>query len=129
VFCARVDTDDTLRPIPAALVPAVNATFHTAMPADEATRMTVFRCADRRVLVCSVGANLPCDKADTGRVSAGGADWCEEHPDASFIPAYATGHATIFDWRCRDGAPVIAKQRFTVDRHGFISEFWRRLAP
>ncbi len=128
-FCARVGTDDTLRPIPAALVPAVNAAFHTAMPADVATRMTVFRCMDRRVLVCGVGANLPCERADTSRVSVGGAHWCDEHPDAPFIPAYATGHATIFDWRCRDGAPVIAKQRFKVDPRGFVAEFWRRLAP
>ncbi len=128
-FCARVDTDDTLRPIPAALVPAVNAAFHSAMPADVATRMTVFRCADRRVLVCTVGANLPCDKADTSRVSVGGAHWCEEHPDAPFIPAYATGHVTIFDWRCRDGAAVIAKQQFQVDRRGFVAEFWRQLPP
>lgn len=128
-FCARVGTDDTLRPIPAALVSAVNAAFHTAMPADVATRMTVFRCADRRVLVCSVGANLPCDKADTSRVSVGAAQWCKEHRDAPFIPAYATGHATIFAWRCRDGGPVIAEQRFTVDRRGFVAEFWRRLTP
>jgi hypothetical protein len=128
-FCARVGTDDTLRPIPAALVPAVNAAFHTATPVDVATRMTLFRCAHRRVLVCGVGANLPCDKADTSRVSAGGARWCAEDPDAPFIPAYATGHATIFDWRCRDGAPVIAKRRFKVDRRGFIAEFWRRLTP
>lgn len=128
-FCARVGTDDTLRPIPAALAPAVNAAFHTGMPADVAARMTVFRCADRRVLVCSVGANLPCDKADTSRVSPGGAHWCKEHRGAPFIPAYATGHATIFDWRCRDGRPVITEQRFRVDRRGFVADFWRQLAP
>jgi hypothetical protein len=128
-FCARVGTDDRLRPIPAALVPAVNHAFHTAMPTDLATRMTVFRCADRRVWACGAGANLPCDKADTSRVSAGGAHWCKEHPGAAFIPAYATGHATIFDWRCHDGAPVIAKQRFKVDRRGFVAGFWRHLAP
>src|ERR1700756_5699156 len=39
-FCAKAGTDDTLRPIPAALVPAVNALFHTAMPPDVAMRMT-----------------------------------------------------------------------------------------
>jgi hypothetical protein len=128
-FCARVGTDDTLRPIPAALVPAVNAAFHTAMPADVATHMTVFRCVDRRVLVGGVGANLPCGKADTRPVSVGGAHWCAEHANAPFIPAYATGHATIFDWRCRDGAPVITKQRFKVDRRGFVAAFWRGLAP
>jgi len=128
-FCARVGTDDTLRPIPAALAPAVNAAFHTALPTDVATRTTVFRCADRRVLVCSVGANLPCGKADTSRVSVGAAQWCKEHRDAPSIPAAETGHATIFDWRCHDGRPVITGQRFKVDRRGFIAEFWRQLAP
>ena len=128
-FCARVGTDDTLRPIPAALAPAVNAAFHTAMPTDVATRMTVFRCADRRVLVCSVGANLPCGKADTSRANVGAAQWCKDHRDAPFIPAAETGHATIFDWRCRNGRPVTTEQRFRVDRRGFIAEFWRALAP
>lgn len=128
-FCAGVGTDDTVRPIPAALVPAVNAAFRTAIPSDVATRTMVFRCADHQVLVCDVGANLPCEKADASRVSVGGRRWCEGHPDAPFIPAYATGHATIFDWRCDDGAPVIAKQRFKVDQRGFIAELWRRLPP
>lgn len=126
-FCARVGTDDTLRPIPATLVPAVNAAFHTSMPTEVATRMTVFRCADRRVMACGMGANLPCGKADTSRVSVGGAQWCKQHADAVFIPAYATGHATIFEWRCRDGAAVIAKQVFRVDPRGFVAEFWRNL--
>lgn len=128
-FCASVGTNDTLRPIPAALAPALNAVFHTTMPSDVAVRMTVFRCAGGHVMVCGMGANLPCGKADASRVSVGGAQWCKEHPDADFIPAYATGHATIFDWRCRGGAPVIAKQRYSVDPRGFVAEYWRRLAP
>ena len=128
-FCARAGTDDTLRPIPAALVPAVNAAFHTSMPADVAMRMTVFRCAGGHVLACGMGANLPCGKADTSRASIGGAQWCRAHPDASFIPAYATGHATIFAWRCRDGVAVVTQQVFRVDPRGFVAEFWRELPP
>lgn len=128
-FCARVGTDDTLRPIPAALAPAVNAAFHTAMPTDATIRMTVFRCVDGGVLLCSFGANLPCGKADLSRLSVGAAQWCKEHRGAPFIPTAAAGHATIFNWRCRDGRPVLTDQRFKVDRRGFIAEFWRRLAP
>jgi hypothetical protein len=89
----------------------------------------MFRCANHHVLVCSVGANLPCGKADTSRVSVGGAQWCREHPDAPSIPAVATGHATVFDWRCHDGKAVIAQQRFKVDGRGFVASFWQRLAP
>lgn len=127
-FCARVGTDDTLRPIPASLAPAVNKAFGTALPAGLATQMTVFRCDRHAVLVCSTGANLPCGKADTSRTTAGGAQWCRTHPDAPAIPASATGHATLYAWRCRDGEPVITGQPFTADRRGFVAEFWRRLA-
>lgn len=91
--CARVGTDNTPPPIPTALAPAVNAVSNAAVYASVARRMTMFRGADRRVLVCSW---MPCDKADTSRASAGGAQWCKEHRDAPFIPAYATGHASIF---------------------------------
>jgi hypothetical protein len=126
-FCARARTDDTLRPIPPTLVPAVNALLHTDMPPKVAVRMTVFRCAGGHVLICGMGANLPCGKADTSRTSEGGTAWCRDHPDADFIPAYATGHATIFDWRCRDGAPVIVRQNFQIDPRGFVAEFWREL--
>jgi len=125
--CARAGTDDTLRPIPPTLVPAVNALFHTAMRPQVAVRMTVFRCAGGHVLVCGMGANLPCGKADTSRTSEGGTAWCRDHPDADFIPAYVTGHATIFDWRCHGGAPVIVRKAFHVDPRGFVAEFWREL--
>ena len=125
--CAQVGTDDTLRPIPALLVPGVNALFHTAMPPDVAMRTTVFRCDGGNVLVCGMGANLPCGKADTSTTSAGGRQWCREHPNDSFIPAYATGHATIFAWRCLDGEPAILRQLFHVDPRGFVAEFWRKL--
>ena len=125
--CAQAGTDDTLRPIPTALVPAVNAVFRTSMPPDVAVRLTVFRCAAGHVLVCGVGANLPCGKADTSRTSKGGEAWCREHSNADFIPAYATGHATIFEWRCRNGVPAIVRQRYRVDPRGFVAEYWRRL--
>jgi hypothetical protein len=126
-FCAKAGTDDTLRPIPAALVPAVNALFHTAMPPDVAMRMTVFRCDAGHVLVCGMGANLPCGKANTSTVSPGGMQWCQEHPDADFIPAYATGHDTIFEWHCLGRAPAIKRQVLHVDPRGFVAEFWRKL--
>ena len=128
-MCAQAGTDDTLRPIPASLVPAVNALFHTEMPPDVAVRTTVFRCDGGRVLACGMGANLPCGKADTARVSVGGKAWCQEHRDAGFIPAYATGHATIFQWRCVGAEPEVVRQLLHVDPRGFVAEFWRELPP
>lgn len=126
-LCAQQGTDNTLRPIPGSLVPAINALLHTRMPPDVAERMTVYRCAGRHVLICGFGANLPCGKADTGRSSPGGTAWCRAHPNASFIPAYAVGHATVFDWRCRAGAAVIVRQRYQVDPQGFVAQYWHRL--
>ena len=124
-ICARAGTDDTLRPIPQDLVSEVNTVFHTTMPSQMVRNATVFRCASRRVTVCMSGANLPCGKADTERTSVGGAQWCRDHPDASFIPAYATGHATIFEWRCHGTSPDIVQQRYPVDSRGFVARSWK----
>jgi hypothetical protein len=126
--CARPGDDDTARPIPASLVPAVNALFGTRMSSGQAVATTVFRCAQGRVLVCTTGANLACGKANTSRVPGPGAvDWCRAHPGAAFIPAVATGHDTIFAWECRNGAPRVARQPHAVDAHGFITEYWKEL--
>jgi hypothetical protein len=127
-FCKRIGTDDTTRPIPTDLVPAVNAAFGTRMPERMAVDTTVFRCAQGRVMVCTVGANLPCGKANTSRVpDPGMVQWCRDHPDADFIPAATTGHDTIYEWRCQNGAPRIARQAAYVDPRGFVAEFWKPL--
>lgn len=127
-LCRRVGTDDTARPIPEALVPAVNATFSMRMLADEAVATTVFRCASGRVTVCTTGANLPCGKADISRKANPGMRWwCHDNPDTRFIPASATGHETIYAWRCRDGEPLIVRQTRHADPRGFVAEYWKVL--
>ena len=124
----RVGTDDTTRPIPETLVPAVNATFKTRMPPRVAMDTTVFRCAEHRVMVCTVGANLACGKADTSRApNPGVIQWCRDNPDADFVPAAATGHDTIHAWRCHTRKPQIARQTLHVDPRGFVAEFWKQL--
>ncbi len=125
--CARVGTDDTLRPSTTDLVPTINALFHTTMPPQMAVDTTVFRCAGGQVMVCATGANLPCGKADTSRSNIGATAWCRDHPDAAFIPAYASGHATIFDWECRGGVAAIVRQRYKVDPRGFVAAYWKVL--
>jgi hypothetical protein len=127
-MCALIGTDDTLRPIPESLVPAVNAALGTAMPARVAIDTTVFRCADGHVLVCTAGANLPCGRANTNRTPGPGmVDWCRDHPAADFIPAVATGHDTIYAWQCLEGVPHIVRQIDEVDAHGFIAQYWKAL--
>jgi hypothetical protein len=127
-YCQRAGTDDTMRPIPETLAPAVNAAFGTRMPARVAMDTTVFRCADHRVMVCTVGANLPCGKADTSRAPNPGAiQWCRDNPNAGFVPAATTGHDTIYTWHCHNSTPRIARQTLHVDPRGFIAEFWKPL--
>ncbi|MBN8875224.1 MAG: hypothetical protein J0H67_20500 [Rhodospirillales bacterium] len=126
--CARLKTDDTLRPVPEALAPAVNATFHTKMPAAMVARGTVFRCVDGKVKVCTTGANLPCGKADQSQTPGPGiVAWCRERPEVTFVPAAAAGHDTIWEWRCRNGVPKVGKQVLHVDPRGFVVETWREL--
>ena len=129
-FCRQVGTDDTLRAVPPSLTPAVVRLFQLeAMPASAVSRSTYFRCADRKVLVCTVGANLVCGKADTRRDLPGVKAWCEEHPGSEIVPAYVTGHATIYSWRCDGPQPVASGSELSIDDRGFISQNWKPVDP
>ena len=126
-FCRTVRTDDRLRPIPDSLVPAATRLFQlAAMPPGQVRRSTYFRCAAHHVLLCTVGANLPCGKANTQRHLPAADAWCAAHPGSDFVPMYVTGHDTIYTWLCRGTAATIVRRRFKVDRRGFIAEFWKR---
>jgi hypothetical protein len=127
-FCKRVGTDDATRPIPETLVPTANAALGTRMPTRVAMDTTVFRCAGGRMLICTVGANLPCGKANTSHEPGEGTvRWCVDHADAASVPAVATGHDTVYQWRCTGGTPRIVRQTLHVDPRGFVAEFWKRL--
>lgn len=127
-FCSRTGTDDITRPIPTQLVPAANAALGTRMPEADAVAATVFRCVDRRVAICTVGANLNCGKANQSRTPGPGAvEWCQSNPEADFVPAFAVGHDTIYAWACHRGEPRIDKQVSQVDSRGFVAENWKVL--
>jgi len=100
-------------------------------PIDAFMRGTFWRCMDGKVYACNVGANLPCqEKADTSREpNEGMLNWCESNPDSDFIPAYASGRATIYEWRCKASEPSIAKQFTKPDTAGYISSFWYEISP
>jgi hypothetical protein len=126
-FCRRAGTDDTLRSIPPSLVPRAQSMFGPSMPSDMAQRTTVFRCMRGLTLMCNTGANLPCGKADTRRTNRGASAWCKDNPNSDFIPMYAVGHDTIYQWRCTDGQARIVSQQDQVDERGFITRYWRPL--
>ena len=78
-------------------------------------------------MACTVGANLNCGKADTRRDLPGATAWCRENPDSDFIPMFATGHETIYDWRCTKGQAVAGNKLVTVDPEGFVAENWKEI--
>jgi hypothetical protein len=90
-----------------------------------------WRCMEGAVYACFVGANLPCDaQANTDRTpTQEEVDFCKQSPDSDFIPAVVTGRETVFEWRCRDGAPEIVQQVFQPDAQGFLSEIWYKISP
>lgn len=125
-YCERVGADDTLRPIPASLVPAAKRLFSLeAMPDAVVRRTTVFRCVQGAVLICTSGANLPCGKANTNRALASAGRYCRENPDASGVPMYVTGHDTIYAWRCRGTEAVAGEPVETLDPRGFMARLWK----
>ena len=125
--CSRLGTDDTLRPVPKTLAPAVNAAFATAMPPEIIATISVYRCLAGQVWVCTTGANLPCGKANQSRIpSAGAKSWCAQNPDAP-MPAYVTGHDTLYEWRCLGATPTPVRQLQQVDSRGFVADYWKKL--
>ena len=91
---------------------------------------TTWRCMDGKVVACFVGANQPCgEKADTNKTpNTGIVDYCKANPAAEFVPAVAAGRATVYEWRCKAGAPEIVKQAAKADAQGFIADIWYPIA-
>ncbi|MEO9188644.1 MAG: hypothetical protein ABI224_01385 [Acetobacteraceae bacterium] len=126
--CARVGTDDALRPLPPSFVGQVVRLFGLErMPIAQVERSTVIRCMEGRLLACNYGANLPCGKANTSASLPAAADWCRQKPDADFIPAYISGHDSAYRWRCTDGAPVAGGPVARTDARGFLARYWKPL--
>lgn len=127
-YCKSAGTDDQRFPLTADMVADANKALGTAMPADIAVKQITWRCMDSRVMVCAVGANLHCGRADTQVVATPETSaWCKQNPGASFIPAYVTGRDTIWKWRCDGRKPHIDGPAHTVDKQGFIAENWKAL--
>ncbi|HSU06970.1 MAG TPA: hypothetical protein VLI93_15505 [Acetobacteraceae bacterium] len=126
-ICRAGETDAATRAIPEAVAPAIIAAFHANMTSPQVIRNGVIRCVDGQLMACLAGANLNCGKADTSQVNRGAAEWCRTHPNADFVPAFASGHQTIYDWRCDGSRPMITRQIAHVDKDGFVVEHWQRV--
>ena len=95
------------------------------MPAGQVRRSTLYRCAEGRILICNLGANLPCGKANASRDLRAADTWCSGNPGSDFIPMYITGHDRIYRWRCDGAKAATSGEPLAVDRRGFISQYWQ----
>ncbi len=115
-------------PVPAALVPLIPKAMGLSAGTPLPPAGLYWRCMDKAVWVCSVGANLPCAaKADRSATNAGAENWCRENRNSDFVPAFAAGHETLYNWSCRDGQAIRGKANGTVDRRGYRSDIWYRV--
>ena len=128
-YCARVGNDDHVQPVPDALLPIARRMFD--LPADMAAShvraTTSVRCMSGAVWLCNSGANLTCGKADVSRKSPGADEFCQQNPDSIGVPMSATGHATVYDWKCVGREARIIGQTVEIDGRGFMAENWKQL--
>jgi hypothetical protein len=85
------------------------------------------RCAGTKLLACWIGANLNCGKVNARRSLPGASEFCRANPDADVVPMAATGHDTIYDWRCVGGRAVATKTVVAVDRQGYDAGNWKEI--
>lgn len=132
-FCARVGSDDRLGrshgAAGGAALEALEPYLHDALglPRDVSLppNEIFWRCMDGEVYVCARGANIPCDsKADRSKMNRGAATYCRENPNAAQVPAYATGHRTVYSWKCIAGHAERGSTVSATDRRGFRTDIW-----
>jgi hypothetical protein len=92
---------------------------------------SVWRCMDGKVYACNIGANIPCgEKADTSRTpSEAMVDLCKTNQNTDSIPAYVTGRATVYLWKCEGGKPEVVTEFTTPDERGFLTNAWHEIPP
>ncbi len=133
-LCAQIRNDDTVRPYDPSLRTGLTRAYArlfpgAPMPPPEAELKNGanIRCMDGRLLACFTGANLPCRKMNTARDNRGANEYCRANADADAVPAFATGHDTIYSYRCTGGRPVIVGTTFSLDPRGFAARLWAPL--
>lgn len=138
-YCAAVDTIDAPDAryagpkVPDAIAKGLQKATGAApdAPLNIFVGNSFWRCMSGKVYGCFGGANLPCNaKADLNRTpTADATEFCKANPNADVVPAAVTGRETVYEWRCRNGAPETLRQVLTPDARGFLSTFWYALGP
>ena len=130
--CASGRNDDDVRNYePALREPTIKA-FKEMFPntrADpsEFETQARYRCMDGRVMICFIGANLPCVKINTAKDNPGADAFCKNASNEVPVPAYATGHDAAYSFKCRDGRAVVDLETWKLDKRGFAEKIWTAL--
>jgi len=123
--CASGAAPRVPAPAPKDLEADVASTFGVSV---EVVRGGAFvRCAKGKLLACLVGANLNCGKANARRSLPGASEFCRANPGADAIPMAATGHDTIYAWRCVGKRAIPAKVVVAVDPDGYDAGNWKEI--
>jgi len=138
-YCKAVGTIDTLGSeymgpkVPEVIAEKLKQEFGApeSAPLDVFLNGTFWRCMEGNVYACNVGANLPCqEKADVSKEPNDGMlNYCGENPDSDFIPMYASGRSTVYEWKCDGSTPEIVKQIAETDKAGYIKNIWHEIKP
>ena len=129
--CASVRDDDTVRSYePTLREPTIKA-FKKMFPdmreepaSSEFEAQARYRCMDGKVMVCFIGANLPCTKINTAKDNAGADAFCKQASDGVPVAAYATGHDSAYSFTCRAGRAVVDRETWQLDKRGFAAKLW-----
>ena len=124
-YCASSGARRVPAPVPEALEGKVARTFGVSV--DVVRRGAFVRCAGGELLACAIGANLNCGKVNTRRSLPGASEYCRANPGADDIPMFATGHDTIYAWRCVGKRAVAGKALVAVDAHGYDAGHWKEI--
>jgi hypothetical protein len=124
-YCSSSAAPRASVPVPQELEAKVAKAF--GLPADLVRDEGFVRCAGRRLLACVIGANLSCFKANASRSLPGASEFCRANPGAGNIPMAATGHDTIYAWRCVGRRAVATKRVVAVDAQGYDAGNWKEL--
>jgi hypothetical protein len=138
-YCAALGTIDapdsryTGPKVPEAVAQGLKKAFGAPAdaPLEPFLHDTFWRCMNGQVYACTVGANLPCqERADVNRTPTQGmTTFCQNNPHAEVIPAFVTGRATVYAWKCTGGVPEVVQQFAQPDAQGFLSNIWYAISP
>jgi hypothetical protein len=124
-YCAAGTVGRIAMTVPKRLEPLIADAF--GITAEQARESAYVRCAGGKLMACWVGANLDCGKANVHRSLLGANAYCRDNPGSDSIPMAATGHDTIYDWRCDGKRAVAGKANRAVDAEGYIGDNWKEV--